>query len=329
MSESGPTLSATTTKPTKVSTKILVVDDDHHIQELSTTVLGAVGFETDVARDGAEALQKIESNPPHLVLLDINMVGLDGLATIKRLREKSYYISVIFVSGLSDTKDVVAGLEAGADDYLRKPFAAKELVARVQAQLRIKDLRDELLAANEKLKTLVDIDDLTGLYNMRSVYDRIDTELSRCQRHARSMSVVMLDMDHFKQVNDKHDHLFGSYVLKEVGEIIRQNLRQSNFAARYGGDEFLICLTEADQDGTSAFCQHLKEEISATVFSKEKDSIQLTVSMGAAVTSSEKGLIDARALVRSADHALYQSKDAGRNCIHIFSDFDKTCKKMT
>src|SRR5690606_31562220 len=129
-------------------------------------------------------------------------------------------------------------------DYIPKPFVPLEFLARVRTQLRIKDLHDQLRLMNEKLKELVDTDDLTGLFNMRSLYQKLDVELARARRYQRQVGVVMMDMDYFKSVNDGHDHLFGSYVLSQVGAIIRKTIRTTDIAARYGGDEFLIVLTE-------------------------------------------------------------------------------------
>lgn len=298
--------------------RILVVDDDPNNLKMAKSVLSHEGYKVQCAHNGEEALARIRRNPPHLVLLDVNMPGINGIETMIQLRGKVDYVSVIFVSGCSEIEDVVHGLDSGADDYLIKPYDPRELLARVRAQLRIKDVRDELKVANDRLKELVDIDDLTGLYNMRSIYSKIEHELKRAQRFRRSMAVVMLDMDHFKSVNDDHDHLFGSFVLKEIGNIIKQNLRQIDFAARYGGDEFLIVLTEVDENGVRVFCERLRLAIAGHTFVQEEDSIQLTPSMGAALTHSQCGELDAQGLVRTADNALYRSKEAGRNCVHLY-----------
>jgi diguanylate cyclase (GGDEF)-like protein len=246
------------------------------------------------------------------------MPGLNGLETLTRLRGSDEYVSVIFVSGNSETEDVIRGLDAGADDYVCKPFEIGELLARVRAQLRIKDLNDSLKRANDRLKELVDIDDLTGLFNMRSLYKRLDFELDRARRYDRSVCVLMMDLDHFKRVNDEHDHLFGSYVLKQMGQMIRENIRRVDFAARYGGDEFLVVLTEISLEGAQTFAERLRHKIEEAIFSNEYYSIQLTSSIGLALANPNQVEVDARVLVRHADRALYNAKENGRNRVEVY-----------
>lgn len=292
---------------------ILVVDDDPQTLKIAKAALEHDGYTVRTASSGEKALEEIQSFQPHLILLDVSMPGLNGIETLMKIRDKERYTSVIFLSGKSDPENIIQGLDAGANDYIRKPFDVSELLARVRTQLRIKDLNDRLKAANDRLKELVDIDDLTGLFNMRSLYKKLDFEIERARRYQRSVAVIMMDLDHFKQVNDSNDHLFGSYVLAQVGKIIRDNMRKVDFAARYGGDEYLIVLTEINREGTEVFCQRLCETIANTVFEKDDFSVRLTASLGFAVASPAKEQIDARSLVRSADRALYQAKEQGRN----------------
>ena len=303
---------------------ILAVDDDKDNLTMVARTLEHEGFRVEQASCGEEALEKLKIISPDLVLLDINMPGLSGIDTLKRLRLRDQYVSVIFVSARNETADVVRGLDAGADDYVCKPFDPIELLARVRAQLRIKDLNDRLSAANTKLQELVDIDDLTGLFNMRSIYQRIDTEISRAKRFNRHVGIVMLDMDDFKNVNDTHDHLFGSFVLGEVGAIIRDNIRSMDFGARYGGDEFLITLSETTPEGASRFAERLRSAIEGYVFTNQAtnpnkiSTMQLTVSAGISICPPDVQHMEARSLVRYADQALYDAKRAGKNCVRNF-----------
>lgn len=296
---------------------ILVVDDDTEIIRLVQAALEGAGYQVTALSSGGQALTFLQNRQPDLVLLDRMMPGLDGLETLRRLRQKDGYVSVIFLTGQSAYEEIVSGLDAGADDYIIKPFSPDILLARVRAQLRVKRVQDELLAANMQLQTLVDIDDLTGLYNMRSLYDKLDQEIRRAERHQRRVAVIMMDMDNFKSVNDDHDHLFGSFVLSEVGRIIREHIRRFDFAARYGGDEFLIVLTEIDKDGAFIFAERLRETISNHIFASDGSVRQMTVSLGFAITPKGVHNIDARELVRTADHALYEAKDSGRNRTHF------------
>lgn len=297
----------------------MIVDDDEDNLSLVRCALEYEGYKVVSAMSGEEALAKLSNLDPDLIILDINMPGLSGLEVLKKLRLREKYVAVIFVTARAETQDVILGLDAGANDYICKPFDPLELLARVRSQLRIKDLNDNLAEANARLQTLVDIDDVTDLYNMRSVYQRIEIEISRARRHGRQVAVVMMDMDDFKKVNDNHDHLFGSFVLREVGQLIRENVRQIDFAARYGGDEFLICLTETNLEGSQRFAERLRALIAAYDFKNENSQMRQTVSLGVALTAPGDKMTDARSLVRYADNALYEAKAAGKNCVRFFS----------
>lgn len=301
--------------------RLLVVDDDDTSRVLVGKALEFEGYQVRLADSGAAALQVLNDWHPHLVLLDMNMPGLNGLETLVKLRARDEYVSVMFVSANSKAEDVARGLDSGADDYVVKPFEVQTLLARVRTQLRIKDLNDNLRRANERLKELVDIDDLTGLFNMRSLYKRLDFELERARRYNRSVCVLMMDLDYFKRVNDQHDHLFGSFVIKEVGKMIRDNIRKVDFAARYGGDEYLVVLTEITLEGAETFAKRLLRKIEEATYANEFFSMRLTASIGLAITNPNHSEVDARALVRYADRALYKAKENGRNRVEIF-DFD-------
>ncbi len=293
---------------------VLVVDDDQDNQKLVAKALSYQGYQVLRASSGEEALKVLAENTPDLVLLDINMPGISGLDTLKHLRQRGEYVSVIFISAKSKKEDVIVGLDSGADDYICKPFDPYEMLARVRAQLRIKDLNDRLTAANARLKELVDIDDLTGLFNMRSIYQKIDAEIIRSRRYSRTVGAIMMDMDNFKSVNDCHDHLFGSFVLSQVGKIIKENIRQVDFAARYGGDEFLVILTETSEDGARIFAERIRKKIEEFLFKNDRDQMRLTASLGVAVINAHDTDIDSRDLVRKADNALYEAKRSGKNC---------------
>ena len=302
--------------------RILVIDDDPDSLSIIAEALKWEGYQVHTADSGVAGIEQIQSWNPDLILLDVNMSGMNGLDTLKSVRLKEQYVSVLFISGNTSTEHVIEGLDSGGDDYISKPFEPLELLARVRTQLRIKDLNDQLRLANDQLKELVDTDDLTGLLNMRSVYQRIESELLRAKRFGRQVCVVMMDMDYFKTVNDGHDHLFGSFVLSEVGQLIRRCIRNIDLGARYGGDEFLMVLTETNSEGALKFCERLRGMIGAHHFKSGSDEIRLTCSIGFAVTSPGDSETDARGLVRAADHALYEAKRAGRNCVK-FIDLQK------
>lgn len=304
--------------PNKIPPKdrrLLIVDDDPDSLSIIAEALRWEGYNVQTAISGPEGLDLIQRWNPDLILLDVNMPQMNGIETLRDLRMKEQYVSVMFISGNTSTEHVIEGLDSGGDDYIPKPFDPLELLARVRTQLRIKDLNDQLRSANDRLKELVDTDDLTGLFNMRSVYQRVESEIQRARRFNRQVCVVMMDMDYFKTVNDGHDHLFGSFVLSEVGAIIRRSIRNIDLGARYGGDEFLMILTETNSEGAAKFCERLRTTIGNHLFKSGKDEIRLTCSIGFATTPPGDNQTDARGLVRTADHALYEAKRSGRNCV--------------
>ncbi|MBO9665433.1 MAG: diguanylate cyclase [Bdellovibrio sp.] len=294
------------------SRRILVIDDDKDSLEILLEPLRWEGYDARGVTTEQEAHKLIESWIPHVVILDWMAPSMAGLRMLKTIRERLSHVSCVFVSENASTEAIIEALDSGADDYIVKPFVPLELLARIRSQLRIRDLHEQLLFANEKLKELVDTDDLTGLYNMRSLYQRLDFEMERARRFSRDVCVVMMDMDYFKTVNDGHDHLFGSYVLSEVGKIIRACTRNIDIPARYGGDEFLVVLTETNHEGAMHFCERLRENIQRTTFRNGEDSKKLTASLGFAITVPGEN-ISAKEMVRRADHALYEAKRAGRN----------------
>jgi len=298
--------------------KILVIDDDADSRDIILEPLRWEHYDARGVASGQEALSLMETWVPNIIILDWMIPGLSGLQILQTVRSQHPHVSCIFISGNSSTESIIEALDSGSDDYIIKPFVPLELLARIRTHFRIRDLHSQLLFANERLKELVDTDDLTGLYNMRSLYQRLDFELERGKRFGRDVCVAMMDMDYFKTVNDGHDHLFGSYVLSEVGKIIKINTRNIDIPARYGGDEFLVVLMEVDYRGAMLFCERLRKAVESRVFTSGEDTIQLTLSLGFAITVPGEN-ITARELVRRADHALYEAKHAGRNQTRFYT----------
>ena len=292
--------------------KVIVIDDDKHNCELIRDALAKDGCIVEIATNGREGIHKIEFFKPDLVLMDQDMPEITGLETLRLLRSRENYVAVIFISAGTSPQTISEALDHSADDYIRKPFSLQELAARVAVRFRIKDLHDRLQQMNDKLNELAQRDVVTGLFNMRSMYEKIETEIERARRFKRHVACIMMDMDHFKSVNDGHDHLFGSFVLKEVGRLINDSIRKIDIAARYGGDEFLIVLSETDDHGTLTYVERLRAVVEGHTFTDGKDSIRLTTSIGYALSPLDRE-IDAKTLVRLADHALYEAKHGGRN----------------
>lgn len=299
------------------SRRILVIDDEVDSMEILLEPLHWEGYDCRGVSKEEDAYKLIETWIPQVVILDWMAPSMAGLRILRAVRERLGQVSCVFVSENSSTEAIIEALDSGADDYIVKPFVPLELLARIRSQLRIRDLHEQLVFANASLKELVDIDDLTGLFNMRSLYQRLDFELERARRFNRTVSVVMMDIDHFKTVNDGHDHLFGSFVISEIGKVIRGRTRNIDIPARYGGDEFLVVLTETNNDGTMSFCKSLCGEIRKKNFQNGDDSIRLTASVGFAISSPGEH-ITSKELVRKADQALYEAKRSGRNQVQAF-----------
>ncbi len=311
--------------PNSNTRRIFVVDQDSESLGVLLEPLRWEGYDAKGESSFKQALKVVGNWSPHILLIDTRITP-EALKSIEILKKKLPLTSILIISDDTSTESIIAGLDSGADDYIIKPFVPLELLARIRTHLRIRDLTQQLIYVNERLKELVDTDDLTGLFNMRSLYQKLEFEMERGKRFQRDVCVVMMDIDHFKNVNDGHDHLFGSYVISQVGKIIKQSTRNVDIPARYGGDEFLVVLTEVNYDGAMLFCERLRKCIEKHTFRSGTDSIQLTASLGFATTNPGES-ISARELVRRADNALYQAKRNGRNKVCFFEHLDKDKKK--
>jgi two-component system, cell cycle response regulator len=294
--------------------KILIVEDNESHVLLLKAALKELSVDIQSVTSGEQALEVLNEQKFDLILLDNILPGISGIETLGFIRKK-VSIPVLFVSGITDNHTIVKALEAGADDYIQKPYFLPELIARVKVRLRIKDLSDKLITANKKLEELSITDDLTGLLNMRTIYDRLDYELRRASRYRGNVSCIMLDLDYFKGVNDENDHIFGSFVLKEVGSLFKRFMRSTDFAARYGGDEFMAVIVESSESGTQKFCQRLLDLIGSHPFRSGEYSTKITASAGYCVYYPEAGVapMEAKEFVRKADESLYLAKSEGRN----------------
>lgn len=291
---------------------VLVLDEDPETLELMMEPLRWEGYDVRGLTSPAEVTEFLNYWKPQMIIVDPDFSNFDGLEYLNSLSGHLDTTALIVVSSNSSTERITQCLDLGASDYIVSPFVPLEFLARVRTQFRFLDAREELREANQKLQQLVEIDDLTGLFNMRSIYQKLEFEMERGKRFNRTVTVVMIDMDKFKSVNDGHDHLFGSYVLSEVGKIIKGSTRNIDIPARYGGDEFLIVLSETPLAGVELFCERLRKKIEQTIFSYEQDSIKLTLSLGFASTEIGENIAP-KELVRRADMALYEAKRRGRN----------------
>lgn len=305
---------------------ILVLDEDPDTLELMLEPLRWEGYDVRGLSSLKEATEFLTYWRPQMIIVDPDFAQEDGRQFLESVSGYLDSTSLIIVSGNSSSEYIAQCLDSGASDYIVSPFIPLEFLSRVRAQLRFRDAKEDLLEANQKLQELVEIDDLTGLFNMRSIFQKLEFEMERGRRFNRPVAVVMIDMDKFKSVNDGHDHLFGSYVLSEVGKIIKASTRNVDIPARYGGDEFLIILSETPLSGIEQFCERLRKRVEQMTFSQGRDSIRMTLSIGYASTNGTENL-QPKELVRRADQALYQAKDGGRNQVVCYDKNSPTNAK--
>ena len=308
------------------SGRILVVDDVQANVHLLTTYLKAVGYHVIPARDGEEALLKVNETNPDLILLDIMMPKMNGLEVCSRIKsnDTTKYIPVILVTALNEIEDKIKGQEAGADDFISKPFNKLELLTRVKSLLRIKSLHDqlnekiaELEIAKERLRQLAITDGLTGLSNHRNFKEFLMRELDRAKRHQQNTSIIMIDIDYFKHYNDTHGHQAGDVLLKQISQLFSQNIRKNDLAARYGGEEFALVLIETGKQSASIVAEKIKNLVEDYAFQNEhtQPNGKVTVSMG--VATYPEDAVDFDDLIRCADRRLYLAKERGRNRVVI------------
>jgi len=307
-----------------VAARILVVEDSRTQAEWLSQVLKREGYEIALAADGREAIRRVRTDPPDLVLLDMILPDMDGLEVLRVIKAKSdeHFIPVILLSVKSDLESRGAGLRIGADDFLAKPFADAEIQARAAAMLRIKSLQDQLRAAKVQLERLSITDGLTGLYNHRHFEERLAEEFRRSQRYSDPVSLMMLDLDHFKEVNDRFGHPFGDRVLRGTAALIRTSIRDPDICARYGGEEFAVILPKTHLQGALTVAERMFKALRGKRYAVEgaageQGALAVTASVGIAVFPS-KDVSSPELLVKCADAALYRAKHGGRDaiCLH-------------
>jgi two-component system, cell cycle response regulator len=302
--------------------RILVVDDNPDNIEIIATRLRFRGYEILEASDGTQALGYVRSSAPDLILLDVMLPDIDGYEISRRIKGAADlpFIPIILVTARDSTQDKVAGLDAGADDYLTKPINFPELEARVRSMLRIKRLQDELEEKNRELERLSISDGLTGLFNHRHIHGLLAEEFERVERTNDCMSVAMFDLDRFKSVNDTYGHQAGDRVLIELADILRETARDIDRLGRYGGEEFIALLPETCIDDAANFVERVRREVARRPFDiGREEPLRMTISAGVASYPHEL-IHDVETLVRFADEALYAAKAGGRNRIVRFDD---------
>jgi two-component system, cell cycle response regulator len=311
-------LDSVTSLTVEPAATILLAEDDPVTRMLMTRFLKKAGYEVDAVSNGSEALDHMMARYYPILVTDWEMPEMDGVALCKAVRNMQLdgYVYTLLLTARDSKEHIIAGLEAGADDYLIKPVHEAELIARLNAGRRILNLEHSLRAANQRNRILSITDALTGAYNRRYLMEQLPRELERCRRYAYPLSVLMCDVDHFKKINDVRGHAAGDEVLQQFAARTQKSIRSnSDWVARYGGEEFLVILPETSHDGALQVAEKLRDVISATPFATRNGDCAVTASFGVASTGPNGPDISLKVdkLIKAADDCLYQSKQEGRN----------------
>lgn len=302
---------------------LLVIDDSEGFRKQVSGILLESGLFKSclTASNGMEAYRYLTANPADLVICDLEMPYLDGLKFLRLVNAQPQLkgIPIIVVTGNHDRRLMLDGLAQGACDYLTKPFDPEELVARVRNHLAMKKHRDELRTAKEHYQQLSNTDPLTSLYNRRFCTEILEAELQRARRLGAELSLLLVDIDHFKRVNDRYGHQAGDRVLVAVTEGLRRALRSYDVASRYGGEEFLVILPGTGCLAAEEVAERLRESVAFLRFPSPMERLRVTVSIG--VTSFPVAEHDeSTALFQRADDALFLAKANGRNRVETLRE---------
>ena len=296
--------------------RVLIADDSATSRMLLRSALRRWGYEVVLAENGAQALEILaQPDAPAMAILEWVMPHLTGPEVCRKMREthREPYTYILLLTSKNTKDETVEGLDAGADDYIVKPFDEHELRVRLRAGKRIIDLQMDLLRAREELRERANKDLLTMLPNRPAIASALEQELARCHRDQRSVGVILLDIDHFKKINDTYGHFAGDAVLRETAGRLRGNMRPYDQVGRYGGEEFLVVLPNCDLEQATMQAERMRSILHSTGMMVE--GAELTVSASFGVTVSDGFGRNPDLFVRVADEALYQAKASGRNCV--------------
>lgn len=307
--------------------KILIADDSIVSRRLLEATLRKWGYDVIAASDGLEALSILEQpDAPPLAILDWVMPGLTGPEVCSRIRQRDHepYTYILLLTSKNEKEDLIEGMEAGADDYITKPFDQHELKVRIRAGTRLVDLQAQLLTAREALREQATRDSLTRLWNRLAILDTLNRELSRAARERRPVGLVMVDLDHFKNVNDTHGHQVGDAVLQEAARRMQKAMREYDAIGRYGGEEFLILLPGCEESDSFNQAERLRRIISQPPMPlPDGGSLSISASFGV-TTAVPADAWTAESLIRTADQALYLAKKRGRNRVEFLAHDHET-----
>lgn len=289
--------------------RVLLVDDSPQMHRLVNAWLRCDQVEVISAYNGDQAMELAVSSPVDVILLDVEMPDINGFDLCRRLKSEPSCVNtpIIFLTGASSPEDRVMGLDLGATDYVIKPFHPAEFQARVRAALRTKHLLD-------LLQHRAQIDGLTSLRNRAYLNDRLTAEISRINRRPEPLGAIMMDVDHFKSINDTYGHATGDEVLRSIGEVLNTRTRKEDIVARYGGEEFAILTPGVGDDGTYQLAERLRRTMEGLSIRGRAGLIRVTCSFGISYFDPDSP----DTLLQRADVALYAAKQRGRNCVVVY-----------
>ena len=304
--------------------KILIVDDSAAVrQEIAAALNASDEFETPLeCSDGFAAIRAMGDFKPDVVICDLVMPGCDGVTflRLKNARTDLAAAPVLMVTSADDTNRKVELLERGAADYVTKPFHPRELLARVRTLCKQRLLQEELEIANSKLFELSCTDGLTGVFNRRHFDSTLEAEVARNARYGTPLSLILVDVDHFKLVNDQHGHTVGDDVLREIAAVLKNMVRKGDIVARYGGEELAVVLTNTQKAGAMLLAERLRAAIECVDHKAREGTFKTTASFGVSALDDREASITMAELLIRADEALYSSKRNGRNRVAAWSD---------
>ncbi len=308
--------------------RVLIIDDSPVVRENVATVareIPEVGY-VDEASDGFEALQVLRGELPDLIVCDLEMPRCGGLQFL-RLRsqiDRLGHIPVLILTSHDGPAQRIELFDAGASDFVQKPWVPQELAARLRVHLRAKMQRDELAKTNARLEEMTCRDALTGVHNRRHFDLSLSTELAKVDRMVLPLSLVMVDIDHFKRVNDELGHPEGDAVLRSTAGLLQRSVRATDVVSRYGGEEFVVLLPGTAALGARLLAERLRGRMASFPFFVGDDARRLTASFGVATVVPGAERVDAALLIRRADNALYEAKRAGRNRVLAWENLRRT-----
>ena len=303
-------------------TRLLIIDDDEGVRSLLKDLLTEEDYIVDTASCGEEALKMIRVATYDLILTDLRMKGMHGLKVIEEVKSIDPGVDVIVITGYGSVNSAVESMKAGAVDYITKPFNSDQIRIVVDKNIERRQFQ-RLASEREFYKVLSSIDGLTELYNYRYFHQYLQRELERDKRYKRHLSLIMLDIDNFKEYNDRYGHPVGDLVLKNLATILKNTTRGSDVICRYGGEEFAIILPETSKKEGAIFCERIRKAVEKNKLrdlkGKAIESIRVTVGLASFPTDAD----NKNGLIEKTDKALYQGKEAGKNCTFLYGAKEK------